>query len=272
MGRMRASKTRAFPIAVSPLRSRARPGLARLLPSGRSLLIGFALLVSCVGAYVGARETSLFAVREIDIRGADPEIAAEARAALRAELGRSLLRLDPAALERRLATVPTIRSAGLDRAFPHTLVVVVNPERPVAVVRRGAAGWLVSARGRVLRSVERGTFITLPRIWLGNGDEIAVGGTLPFEQGGRAAAALGPLTGTAFARLVLLVQARADELTLVLRSGVELRLGDPGDLRLKLAIGQRILVMYGADAARGAYIDVSVPERPVADFNPQVEG
>ena len=267
---MRASKTPAAPIALGPSRARGRSDVARLVPSGRSLLIGFALLVSCVGAYAGARETSLFAVQEIDVHGADREVAAEARAALRAELGRSLLKLDPAALERRLAAVPTIRSARLDRAFPHTLVVSVNPERPVAVVRRGADGWLVSSRARVIRTVERGTYIILPRIWLGKGDEIVVGGTLPFEQGGRAAAALGPLTGTAFARRVLLVETRADELTLVLRSGVELRLGDPGDLRLKLAIGQRILALYGAEATRGAYVDVSVPERPVANLNPQV--
>jgi cell division protein FtsQ len=269
---MRPPKARASPIPLVPFRSRSRASAVRLLPSGRSLLIGFALLVSCVGAYVGARESSLFAVREIDIRGADPAVAADARAALRGEVGKSLLELDSSALERRLATIPTIRSARLDRAFPHTLIVAVNSERPVAVVRRGAEGWLVSSRGRILRTVQPGTFVTLPRIWLAKGGEFVVGSTLPLDQGGRAAAALGALSGTAFARRVLLVQERADELTFVLRSGVELRLGDAGDLRLKLAIGQRILALYGTGAPRGSYVDVSVPERPVADLNPQLEG
>ena len=58
------------------------------------------------------------------------------------------------------------------------------------------------------------------------------------------------------------------DLTLVLASGTRLRLGDTGDLRLKLAIARRILPMtHGA-----TYVDVSVPERPVAGYNPRVEG
>jgi POTRA domain-containing FtsQ-type protein len=262
--------------SVAALRARTRPSVrtdvARLVPSGRSLLVGIALLVSCLGAYAGARETSLFAVRTIDVRGADADVSAETRAALRGELGISLLKVDRAELERRLAAIPTIHSATLDRAFPSTLVVTVRPEQAVAVVRRGSEGWLVSARARVLRPVEQGTFRVLPRIWLGKKASVEVGGTLAPGDGGTAAAALGPLTGSAFAQRVLLVKAQGAELTLVLRTGVELRLGDPGDLRLKLVIGQRILSRYGAEAGRGSYVDVSVPERPVANFNPQLGG
>jgi len=56
----------------------------------------------------------------------------------------------------------------------------------------------------------------------------------------------------------------------VLRSGLELRLGDASDLKLKLAIARRVLAAVGG--GRGSYVDVSVPERPVASTNPQVEG
>ena len=68
-------------------------------------------------------------------------------------------------------------------------------------------------------------------------------------------------------------EARAGkELTLVLGGGLELRLGDTGDLRLKLAIARRILRATGAAAGGGGYLDVSVPERPVLSANSQVEG
>jgi hypothetical protein len=68
------------------------------------------------------------------------------------------------------------------------------------------------------------------------------------------------------------VRATPTELTLVLRSGLEVRLGDSGDLRLKLAIARRILRALGTDATTG-YLDVSVPERPVAGaVNPRVGG
>jgi hypothetical protein len=53
-----------------------------------------------------------------------------------------------------------------------------------------------------------------------------------------------------------------------LRSGLELRLGDPTDVRLKLAIARRALAALPTGAT---YVDVSVPERPVAGMdNPQL--
>jgi ferric-dicitrate binding protein FerR (iron transport regulator) len=58
------------------------------------------------------------------------------------------------------------------------------------------------------------------------------------------------------------------ELTLVLASGTQLRLGNSGDLRLKLAIAKQLLPL----TTGAAYVDVSVPERPVAGYNPQVGG
>ena len=58
------------------------------------------------------------------------------------------------------------------------------------------------------------------------------------------------------------------ELTLLLGSGAELRLGDSGDLRLKLSIAKQLLPL--TSGAR--YVDVSVPERPVAAYKPQVGG
>ena len=60
--------------------------------------------------------------------------------------------------------------------------------------------------------------------------------------------------------------------TLVLSSGLELRLGDPGDVRLKLAIARRVLSATGGGPTSGGYVDVSVPERPVYNPNSQVGG
>jgi len=59
------------------------------------------------------------------------------------------------------------------------------------------------------------------------------------------------------------------ELTLRLRSGLELRLGAPTDVRLKLAIARRALRVLPPGSA---YVDVSVPGRPVAGPNPPVSG
>ena len=60
------------------------------------------------------------------------------------------------------------------------------------------------------------------------------------------------------------------ELTLVLRNGLELRLGDSRDLPVKLEVARRVIPR--ARRSRG-YLDVSVPDRPVAGetLNSQVE-
>ena len=49
----------------------------------------------------------------------------------------------------------------------------------------------------------------------------------------------------------------------MLGAGLEMRLGDAGDLRLKLAVARRILHADGAAGTAHGYLDVSVPERPV---------
>jgi hypothetical protein len=85
----------------------------------------------------------------------------------------------------------------------------------------------------------------------------------------RAARAVAPLAGVRLPR-VASVRSSESELTLVLRSGVELRLGDGSDRLLKLTIARRILPsLTGPDG----YVDVSVPARPVASptLDSQVE-
>jgi len=126
------------------------PELGRLTPSARSILVGLALLALAVGAYVGARNTSVFAVRTLEIRGGTASVRAEVRAALTPDLGTSLLRIDGSNIDSRLAPIPDVHSFHYDRSFPHTLRIVVRRERPVLVVRRGAGAFLVAASGRVL--------------------------------------------------------------------------------------------------------------------------
>jgi hypothetical protein len=138
-------------------------------------------------------------------------------------------------------------------------------------LRRGAHSWLLSARGRVLQELKRGARPGLPRIWAGSKTAPPVVGAVLEDAGaGRAARALAPLASVHFPARVASVVSGEDKLTLVLRSGVELRLGDPGDLRLKLAVARRVLPQLGSPGS-GAYVDVSVPERAVT-FNPQVGG
>jgi cell division septal protein FtsQ len=164
-------------------------------------------------------------------------------------------------IDQRTASAPDVLSVRFDRSFPHTLRIVVRAEHPVLLLRRGSDSWAVSATGRVLRAVRNPALSSLPRAWVPRQTAVTEGDVLGPQTGGRAAAALASVRGGLFGR-IRFVRVGDRELTFVLRTGLELRLGDINDVRLKIAIARRILALIGPFTTRG-YIDVSVPERPV---------
>lgn len=228
-------------------------------------MIGCGLAAIAVGMYYAARESSAFAIQRVAVRGAPPELRTQVRRAVAPFVGESLLALDGAALERRIEALPTVVSASYDRSFPHTLRVRVVPETPVAALRRGPETWLVSARGRVISRIPKGSNGTLARIWVRRAATVAAGGFLSGDAGGGQARALA--LATRFPARIQTVSLSHGSLVFRLRSGLELRLGEPTDVRLKLAIARRALQQLPAGSA---YLDVSVPGRPVAGRDPQV--
>jgi cell division protein FtsQ len=267
-------RTRAAVLAFPRRRGRSgRLLVARLAPSGRSVLVGLLLAAVGLGAYGVARESSLFAVRAIEVHGAPPALAGQVRAALADAEGESLVALDRAAATRAVEAIPYVLEARLDRAFPHTLAVSVTLEQPAAVLRRGAESWLVSSRGRVLRRLPPGARPGLPRVWVPKTVAASPGVVVAAPQALRALDALRAVAADPLPVRVRTATAGEGELRFVLGSGMELRLGDELDLRLKLAVARRILPALAPRALGGpAYLDVSVPERPVAGTDPQVEG
>jgi hypothetical protein len=147
------------------------------------------------------------------------------------------------------------------------------PEIPAAVLRRGADSFLVSARGRVIATVALGARRALPRIWLPARTELELGSLLGGESGGLAARSLAALVGSGFTNRISFVRALDGQITLGLRGGLEIHLGPPVDLRLKIAIAHGIVPGLALPSQGGPdYLDIAVPERPVAGRNPQPEG
>jgi cell division protein FtsQ len=243
--------------------------LSRMLPSGRSLVVGFVLVALAGGLYAVARTTPAFAVRTVAVEGVSPHVAAEVREAVAPAVGESLLAIDLGQLGDGVRRVPMVASVRFDRTFPHTLRIAVLPQVPVAVLRQGAASWVVAAGGRVLAELDRGARKDLPRIWLTRAVDVEVGQRirgLPV----RALAAVTPLVERPLPYRVTTAVATPTEVLLKLRSGLELRLGGSTDLLLKLDVARAILPSL---AGEQGYLDVSVPERPVAgeSLNSQVE-
>lgn len=239
----------------------------RFLPSPRSLAVGFGLLALAGGAYGVARQTSAFSIGRIEVVGGSPRVQAQVRHEVATLRATSLIGLDGAAVVRRVEALPTVLTASYDRAFPHTLRIEIVPERAVAVVRQGAKAWRVSARGRVMASVPPHADRALARIWIPRTTPVATGGFLPANHATAVARALS--LASHFPAHIALAALRRDGLLFRLRNGLELRLGNPNDIRLKLAIAR--LAIHRLPAGTG-YLDVSVPGRPVAGNNPQLSG
>ena len=201
----------------------ARLDLARFVPSGRSLLVAFGARRRGRRRVLRSRcATPVFAVDAIEVRGAPPALAREVDAATATSTGRACVALDADEVERTPATrFPTSPASRYDRAFPHTLVVKVAPERPVAVVRRGDA--VVARHGaRQGRPRDRApaTQRGLPRLWLARGATIRVGGQIPAGTASPATRALAAARAAGSRRSRARASARpGEELTLVLRDG-----------------------------------------------------
>lgn len=236
-----------------------RRSLARLVPSRRSLAFGFGILAFAFGAYGVARGTGLFAIDRIEVRGASPQVSAQVRRALGSLVGTSLVGLDGTAVLGRVDALPTVVRASYDRAFPHTLRLTVLPERPVAVVRSGPTSWLVSLRGRVIERLWSPPYPDLPRIWIASGTPIRLGAQLDAAGAHVAAHAVGLAGG--FATRVATASFADGSLVFRLRSGFELLLGDPSDIRLKVRVAETTLPAVPAGTT---FLDVSVPGRPVS--------
>jgi cell division septal protein FtsQ len=210
------------------------------------LAIAGAVVLALALAYLAARTTPLFAVKKIEVRGAAPEASADVQTAVSRFLGTSLVALDGDDLIRRVESLPTVVSAGMR--------------------------WLVSERGRVMRRAEEGEGRRFPHIEI-EGTQAPVLGEMLDDP-----AVLVPLAALArvekdFPARIRLAALTEGGLILTLGDETEVRLGEPADVEVKLAAAASVLSALSAEE-RGAlaYLDVSLPERPVAAANPQVVG
>jgi cell division septal protein FtsQ len=224
--------------------------------------------------YLAARETPVFAVRSIEVTGGSKSVRLDVEQTAQPFRGESLAALDGRALVDELEALPSVRSAMYDRAFPSTLRIFVEPEKPLAVARIGTDSWIVAERGRVIGRAG-GQAASLPRYEVHEVSGVQPGRFLADSQSKAILAALALLPERFPARIETV---RFDESRLVLAlrtkwGAPELRLGEPVDLRVKLEVAVLVLRSLSADErASAAYLDVSVPERTVLGTESQVSG
>lgn len=241
--------------ARSPLRL-ALPTLAPSPAVRRRAFAGLLLVLALLALYfLWLRDSSLVAVEEVDVVGAEGDPAAEmALAQAGAEM--TTLHVDEGALWAAVADDPAVVRIDAQPDFPHGLTVAVELREPAAWVAADG-GTVLAGDGVVLaRNSERPE--GLPAI----NAEVARLGARPSGP----VRALARILGAAPPSLARRVEAATDERrhgpVVSLAPGIELRFGDASDAREKWAAAAAVLASPGFPGA--AYLDLSVPERPVA--------
>jgi cell division protein FtsQ len=218
-------------------------------------------------AYWILEHSSAFSVSSVAVTGGGPAMDARIQSAARNAIGSdSLLQVDAGAVARAIDRLPYVRSATVDRAFPHTLSVHVVLYRPAAFLRSGKLGYLVADDGRILATPPSPPK-HVPVVVLQPGMVLAAGQHAGGADVDAGLAVLAQAVPPRLGRVHRVVAAPAAGLVAVLNGGLQVRLGATSGLELKLRVAARALRrMPQSTRARLAYVDVSVPARPALGY------
>ncbi len=240
---------------VKPSRNPGRDRAANI----RLAIVGLALIA---GVYGAVRASSVFAVREVTVVGAEPWLEHRVAAYTRQSTSTgSMLTIDSDLFGKDLAeSVAGVGSATVDRAFPHRLVIHVVPDPPVARVTVGGERVVVTARGRIVKPAPKGA---LPEIQ---------GAVASLTAGGQSVAGVGIDGLLAVADdvrgekglAISIITTGDDGVSLATRQGVGLQIGDAVDVEKKLKVARAVVAASRRGGDHLRYVDVSVPDHPVS--------
>jgi cell division protein FtsQ len=229
--------------------------LARRRPR---ILLGVALLLLVLAPLaLWLRDSSLVRVQHVSVDGVVGPEAVEIRRALRAEgLDMTTLHVREDALLSAVGQYPVVRSVRTETDFPHGLRIIVNAYEPVAALRAKGGGLIaVAADGTLLRGTTTRGLPTVGVRTIPAGDRLGRGATLGAIQLLAAAPrALRARVGRVFRSPRGFAAAMAD--------GPRLYFG--GGARLDAKWGAAALVLAHRTSQGASYVDLRIPERPVA--------
>jgi cell division protein FtsQ len=209
------------------------------------------------------RGSSLVRVEQVTVTGVEGSQAGAIRDALvAAARDMTTLNADDDELLAAVSNYPLVRSVRSSAGLPHRLRIMVNAYEPVAAVRaHGTAPTAVAADGKLLRGTPT------------KGLAVVSIKTLPGGDGVGDPAALGAIRLVATAPVALRKRVqrvyRGDRgLAAVVADGPKLYFGGASRPRAQWIAAAHVLA---DQSARGAtYVDVRIPERPVAGgFQPR---
>lgn len=236
------------------------------MPSFRSPRFRAIVLIALVALALGGgamwlRSSSLVRVEQVTITGIEGRQAQQIRDALTdVALDMTTLKVRDDALRDAVEMYPIVHSLRTSSDFPHRLRIEVNAYEPVAALKSAGALTAVAGDGTLLRGTAT------------NGLPVVAVRMLPAgrldDRDALRAVRLMATVPEALRRRVVRVFRGTRGLSTTVRDGPKLYFGGAQRLRAKWRSAAQVLAN---DTARGAaYVDVRIPERPVAGgFKPR---
>lgn len=207
-----------------------------------------ALLLGLVGGGIWlVFFSSVVTVRDVSVSGNQTVSSVRIEAVAKAPKGRQLARVDLAAIQERVKTIPAVRSVSVSRSWPHTIAIEVTERTPVAVVERGTGLQAVDDDGVLFGSYDR------------RPDDLPLVRTdadVKSEALAEAARVVTSLRADIAAKVDSVDVETVDRIRLRLAGGRTVMWGSAEDSAEKAAV-LAVLLEHKADQ-----IDVSVPGRP----------
>jgi cell division protein FtsQ len=236
----------------------ARPrGAGRPRRLRRALVLAGVAAVLLAAAWYWGRDLSLWSVNNVRVTGATGQDAGQIETALQgAAHGMTTLHVRAADLRDAVARFPIVKGLRVHTSFPHGLRIEVVENVPVAALEAAGRPVAVAADGTLLRDRPIAGLPLVPAHAVPTGDRV----TDAQAAGAIALAAAAPASARP-----LITRVRGggqDGLRADLQGGFRVEFGPPTRLHAKWAAAMR--VMADARAEGAAYLDVRMPERPVA--------
>lgn len=207
-------------------------------------LLVLALLVAGAWA-VGF--SSLLAARDVEVTGTRDLAPVQVREAAQVPEGTPLARVDLAAIQARVASLPEVAAVRVSRSWPHAVRIAVTERVAIAVVDRGQGFRALSADGVLFKQ-----YPTRPQGLPLIQDDVGAGQDALRE----ASLVAGSLPRSILTEVDHLSVGSVDDITLSMRSGRQVMWGNSSDSEAKAEV---LRVMLKRDWRT---LDVGVPGRP----------
>jgi cell division protein FtsQ len=235
------------------MKARLEGARFRRSPAAAAILTSIALGLG-IWTVTGSR---LFAIQLVKVTGVEELTAEEVERLSGVEVGENLLRLSTDAVAYRVASSPWVAEARVSRMLPSTL--------QIDVVERRAVGWLSGPGGLAIVGADG---LVLERVPSEPRDLPALGGwSAPLEAGDHAEDLGAPLRVAASLSAAMLhrvseVAMKDEEIVLGLRTGGEVRFGQPAQLEAKARTLASLLAWIDDRGIEDPAIDLRIPSAP----------